>query len=566
MALKIKKLSSSRKLIRAYKRGTQVSIAKKLIPKHLRAGLFSLLSYSLMEQLRGKDASVAKEMGRSTINVTKIRLYEVDEHKNICFCTGWVDDVSALLRDHGYRLKIVSLDEPKRSIRTDMARLKKHFPEFRHRQEEALHLVEKHDCGIINCFTAWGKSTMLAMWALYLSNAKIDIICKMSRVIRQIRNDLLEYLPDVGLIGAGSNSRARRVNCYCDYLSVRKSDFDADIVFVDEVHTCANPNMLEELSKYKNAKFFGLTASLERWDNRHYELFNFFGPVRMKIDYEECLKAGSVTDTEVHWFASTKCNDPDKLAGMSSGPWRDREALWKNKPRNDLIAEIAKAYRKQYGQTLVYCDKIEHLVELKKRLPTWSVAYNPEQAKVRKGEKNFIPKALERGIFREEDIHTVGSLDALQTKFRQGKVKKCLANSVWKAGVDFPKLRVLVRGDGIGGFIQNTQVPGRVVRKYEDKFVAIVADLDDSFSSLEEKRTNRRKTDYRKHNFKEVRARCQNGKILLGKTSRGLSKGVVHEERKIREKRSKKSSGSKKLRIAKRVKLKVKRIRLPVTK
>jgi superfamily II DNA or RNA helicase len=89
----------------------------------------------------------------------------------------------------------------------------------------------------------------------------------------------------------------------------------------------------------------------------------------------------------------------------------------------------------------------------------------------------------------------------LEEAFEKGELLRCVATAtsggVWSTGVDFPHLRVLVRMDGQGSPILNTQIPGRVTRTTAGKEVGIVIDFDDAFNHTLKGRAERRIAMYR---------------------------------------------------------------------
>jgi len=68
--------------------------------------------------------------------------------------------------------------------------------------------------------------------------------------------------------------------------------------------------------------------------------------------------------------------------------------------------------------------------------------------------------------------------------FELGRLKKVIATKVWKQGVDFQDLSVLVRADAVSTPIQSTQIPGRLSRlgREKEKDYGILIDFFDKFS------------------------------------------------------------------------------------
>jgi superfamily II DNA or RNA helicase len=89
--------------------------------------------------------------------------------------------------------------------------------------------------------------------------------------------------------------------------------------------------------------------------------------------------------------------------------------------------------------------------------------------------------------------------DKIRKDFESGDLQKVIATTVWKEGVDFPDLEVVIRADGMSGYIVGIQMGGRLTRlSPKDK---ILIDFNDDFGPKLQDRADRRFDHYRKEGW-----------------------------------------------------------------
>ena len=77
---------------------------------------------------------------------------------------------------------------------------------------------------------------------------------------------------------------------------------------------------------------------------------------------------------------------------------------------------------------------------------------------------------------------TQKQLDIMRGAFSKGTLRYIIATTVFRQGVNFPKLEVLIRADGTVSSVDGIQIPGRLSRLDEDKDCAYLIDMGDEFS------------------------------------------------------------------------------------
>jgi superfamily II DNA or RNA helicase len=91
--------------------------------------------------------------------------------------------------------------------------------------------------------------------------------------------------------------------------------------------------------------------------------------------------------------------------------------------------------------------------------------------------------------------------EKLRIQFEKGELKKVIATTTWKEGVDFEQLEYLIRADGATSKVRNTQIPGRLSRLFKGKKRGIMIDFRDEFNDWARDRTDVRIREYRSHGW-----------------------------------------------------------------
>ena len=84
----------------------------------------------------------------------------------------------------------------------------------------------------------------------------------------------------------------------------------------------------------------------------------------------------------------------------------------------------------------------------------------------------------------------------MASAIKNGEIKRAIATTVIKEGVDMNHLRFLIRADGESSGIFNTQVSGRLSRKLDGKNCAVLLDPYDDDNPWVKGRSEARKRLY----------------------------------------------------------------------
>ena len=126
---------------------------------------------------------------------------------------------------------------------------------------------------------------------------------------------------------------------------------------------------------------------------------------------------------------------------------------------------------------LIMVETLDHAFELKALLPDYEVVYGDTT------DDRFEALNIEQRFgdnFRSVDRK---ERSRLRTAFETGLLRKVIATTVWKQGVDFRGLNALVRADGGDSKINHGQIPGRLSRLHDGKDRGLLIDFDDRFDA-----------------------------------------------------------------------------------
>lgn len=475
------------------------------------------LEYTEKVTYRGRDLAIRRHQGLSEYEYVEWACYTLDHKNRLTTSYGFSGLIKKLLRAQGYTVKTewaTEADRKKAELRNATVYkprwdriddLVKNGFKFRPKQRKALEIIASKQNGRIDCHTGWGKGTLIMLACILFPKAKIDVITRRIAVLHQrLYPELTMSLPSVGLVGGGKRIKSRRVMCLSAG-STHHGRPDADFVFVDEGHEACADDFATALGMYRCARMFSFSASWDmRLDNKNIRGLSMFGPIRLRVPYQEGVENGIVVPMEVHW--SNVISDTDPCAGISNTVEKKRAALWTNTFRNKIIAKDARLYGPNL-QTMISVETLEHALNLKRLLPEYTIVYSGQGLKeqdVRKWKSEFPDE------FRVMDKERLAKLTR---RFQEGKLKKVIATTVWNVGVDFRHLEVLIRADGGGSPINDTQLPGRNSRKKRqsdidsgasEKFVGIIRDYLDQFNVGFSRRAQGRRASYVKNGWKQI--------------------------------------------------------------
>lgn len=351
--------------------------------------------------------------------------------------------------------------------------------ELRPGQKEVLEAIDSHDHGSVVCSTGFGKSFLIGMLTQGYPDSRFIIAAPRIAETKNLYNALKKLLPpeELSMIGAGRHDPPNRRVAVCVSNSLGKADFaQSDFFIFDEAHMCGHNNVTTRLlAMVGDSRNYGFTATPQgRSDKSDRVLEALFGREIARFDYQDCVKAGNVTQIHVAVY-----DVPGEVASSQS-PFGNtfiqnkRRFYWRNEVRNLTIACVAREVPESES-VLIMVESVDHLLHLAALLPEYTLVCGDGNDLKRRARSLAIKLQNRIGENREDS-------DRIYEEFRSGKLKKVIATGVYRQGVDFPSLSVLIRCDGSPSPIASGQIPGRLSRLSPGKNQAILVDFRDMFN------------------------------------------------------------------------------------
>jgi superfamily II DNA or RNA helicase len=446
-------------------------------------------------------AQLAESRGRH-IDISKVECYVLREYggvTNLITNAGYLRRIRTALKDIGADIRVKDLRPTKRPERLVPCWDNLYEFEMRTGQREAIEAYAKRERGQLWWATGIGKSFLIPLMCRVMPKANIIITTKHLAPMMDLYHNLSKYLPSVGVYCSRKKKTGKRVMCYSAG-SLGNADFqDNDILIADEVHELATDKMFEVFARFRFSRMFGLSANFEdRFDGADFELEGVFGPLIAQMTYQEGVDNGMIVPINVLWQNVKMPVNPAE--GKQERVSKARHGLWRNKKRNEAIAECAKKYPDE--QVLITVKTFDHACHLKKYLPDYTLVYAPGDTK-----ESEIDRYMKKNkVLKDEPAMDYNRLEWLKSQFETGELRKVIATTVWNRGVNFKELQVLIRGDAGSSAIDDTQIPGRLSRISEttDKPSGVLIDFMDQFDDGLKRKADIRRRDYRNKGWNNI--------------------------------------------------------------
>jgi len=440
---------------------------------------------------------------RQQVNHERRRLFQYDAQGRFVCQKGFYPTVRGLLEQAGYEVIFVDKDPPKpeKIYTANWDNIFQNF-ELRPKQDACLAQVDMHDCGLIDAPPAFGKTHVMAMIAKMYPHAKIDITTKRKDVVARIKNLLTRFVPSVGQIGGGKKEKKRRVTVYTAD-SLHHSDFNADILLVDEAHELMTDRLAETLGRYWHSRNYFFTATPDmRLDNAHHRMEGLCGPCIFKMTQQEAEALGLVAHVYVQWL-DVDCGGVNPIGSIQQAVAKKRHGIWRNQWRNQIIANTARSFLNDNLQVLIMVDTVDHALHLRQLLPEATLCYSDGAMDAAK-HATFV----RQGILAEDEFMTPQRRVEIGQKFERREIMCAIATGVWSTGVSFDSLNVLIRGDAGNSDTFNVQIPGRVCRidPESGKEAGILVDFNDTWDDGFQGKSQNRRRAYYKRGWTQIQA------------------------------------------------------------
>ena len=434
---------------------------------------------------------------------TPTQVYSYDESSDTLSAPAGVKDrILKALKAAGYSVsftRTVVTPEERRKLVTKNVDMSVFRPE----QISLLEAIVANTHTTGKAATGAGKSFLIGYICKMYPNAKIVITTDAADVVRTLKTYLETTTGEkIGQIGASKNIEERVT--VATLKSLHKIKSLPDILIIDECHVIGTDSYASAclVASREAFKVVGLSASpLGRGDNAWLVIESICGPLRADISYQTSVKNGSVAQLNVDVYQCNKGPGADTTSLIDVQADKDRVAIWRNTDRNKLIQSIiGKELRENPDdQVLVYTERTEHALALLQVLKPYGfvLVHGATSAEA-------VDFWKSQGLIdSEEDLCTVKRREEIRQKFRTTEIKRVICTRVWQKGVDFPKLKILLRADASASEITADQASGRLSRTDSgNKTVAKVIDIEDSFNPTYKRRYAERQSVYEARGWK----------------------------------------------------------------
>jgi len=402
------------------------------------------------------------------------KLYQVSDGQ-LRTLPGFVSRVVTALSNYEVELK----DERRVNIKPDLAEAVKGLRGY---QVEPTYDAIVSKGGIVNCPTGYGKGHMIsAVCKAYPKERLASVGAPMTYFVvpsvdlcEKNWREMQEILPGRNIgIKTGTKKVMSDDIIVTTPESLKSIDIsDAGLVIYDEVHTLSDTRMYNIMRAHRAMKFgFSATPS-GRFDNADLMVEGTFGPVVCLRTYQDGVNVGALVPIKIIWLPLPK---PDRYSptGYKQKDAEYRNGLWLNYNFHNCIAELDKLIPADM-QTLYMADTIKHMDCC---LNALKIPYVHAETSAKKCEGNRNVKRIakkERG--------------EIYKKVESGEYKRVISTGIYRTGVNFTGLELVVNLAGRGSSIIASQLPGRSSRKIDGKECAYLIDFWPGWDTLQDQK------------------------------------------------------------------------------
>lgn len=386
------------------------------------------------------------------------------------------------IKDH---LAVVGWDCEIVDNRTPMPEpnFEKAFTGLREYQYELVYNLLMSGGGVLSAATGIGKSHVIKALCNAYSHESLRLRGTPTIVVavpdkditRKNYEDLKALLPDreVGLLMSGSSLVSDDIQVVTLDSLHRLNPESVGVVIVDEMHTASADSRAPKILEFAKARFWGVSATPDgRYDGKDKVAEGIFGPVVAHMTYQEGVAAGCLVPLKVFWLDAPE----PQMGATSFCKYKMREkrydyGVFYNLNLNRLIGRIFRSIPDSL-QTLGMLKFTKHMEYVLRACAQEHCMPLPEQAHAGTDPKKFPPAEFLH-------VHAVSSADrkALYYRMKDGEVRKAIATEVYKQGVSFDDLRIVLNLGGGSSEIASKQIPGRASRKVPGKEVAYIVEF-----------------------------------------------------------------------------------------
>lgn len=344
--------------------------------------------------------------------------------------------------------------------------------------------------GQISCPTGFGKTHIIGAIIraynpedLKLRGTPLSVVaCPEKDIARKNYIELEKILPNrnVKLLMSGCQNFSDDVQVITiDSLHLLNLN-EIGILIVDEVHTAATEQRSDKILSARKALKWGVSATpTGRFDGGDLINEGLFGPVIYSYDYQQGVKDGQLVPIEICWI---DLPPPDigleRYLKYKTRRGRYTHGVWSNNRQNAAIIKIFESTSKENHQILCvvqYLDQMNRIIDFAQANALQIPYVHAETNQNTLDQNGYIYlKAISKKERQE-----------IYDKMAAGDIRQIISTYVYKQGVNFPNLSVVINASGGGGEFIAKQLPGRASRKTKNKDIAYVVDFWHAWDQVE---------------------------------------------------------------------------------
>lgn len=384
------------------------------------------------------------------------------EQGYLCLPRGCQDEVEEILAEQ-------SVDIQVEDLRRAGTRLKgiNFTGELRPDQLKAVKTLAKHDIGVLQAPTAFGK-TVTAIGLIAKRRVNTLILVHSRQLLDQWRVRMTTFLEgcEIGVIGGGKKVASGQVDIgtYQSFLKKKTNEvderfFDYGQIIVDECHHLPAPRYEALLSEARAKYILGLTATPQRLDGHHPLIFMLAGPIRHSVKSDARHQFDQRVIVRRLQYAAPKELTPKEGRAHIADVYR---WLMNNAERNKQLISDVVSQVKARRYPLLLTERREHATLLAELL----------------GDQDIEVTVLRGGMKARDRDEAMDSLNRSQVLIATGKYIG--------EGFDLPRLDTLFLGMPISWKGSLAQYAGRIQRQVVGKDTVRIYDyVDESLPMLQ---------------------------------------------------------------------------------
>lgn len=281
--------------------------------------------------------------------------------------------------------------------------------------------------------------------------------------------DLIDMLPDreVGIVMSGKRQFSDDVQVITLNSLHLLDPNDVGVLIVDEVHTSSSSKRAESIMAMRKAAKWGVSATpTGRYDGRDIVTEGLFGPPVYERTYAQGITDGALVPIMVYWVTAPEPHiGLERYMNYKTRAGKYRNGVDRNRNQNKLTSDMLTRIP-QDKQTLCIMMHIDQMNEIR--------SFG--------GDVKYVHAETNAAKLVADGYHNISAVSNAErrniyTQMESGDLRRVLSTYVYKQGVNFPQLEVIINAGGGGSDIVARQIPGRESRNIDGKSQAILIDF-----------------------------------------------------------------------------------------